>query len=95
MHIAGYQLGVSVPTVCCVSVVVCLQVRGVSVELSNHHSASRVIQWCLKEGSPADRSQLLGEVKANIVELSKSKYGRHVVQKIISMASKEEVPGRG
>jgi hypothetical protein len=70
-----------------------LQLQGNSVELANHHSASRVIQWCLREGSAADKARLLGEVRANIVELSKSKYGRHVVQKVISLAKKEDVPG--
>jgi hypothetical protein len=70
-----------------------LQLQGNTVELANHHSASRVIQWCLREGSPADKARLLGEVRSNIVELSKSKYGRHVVQKVISLAKKEDVPG--
>lgn len=71
------------------------QLQGNIPELANHHSASRVIQWCLKEGSPADKARLTGEVKSNIVALSKSKYGRHVVQKLINVASKEEVPGEG
>jgi pumilio family protein 6 len=61
--------------------------------LANHHSASRVIQWCLKEGSDADKGRLTAEVRANIVPLAKSKYGRHVVQKLINVAPKEEVPG--
>jgi pumilio family protein 6 len=70
-----------------------LQLQGNTVELANHHSASRVIQWCLREGSAADKARLLAEVRGNIVELSKSKYGRHVVQKVISLAKKEDVPG--
>ena len=61
--------------------------------LANHHSASRVIQWCMKEGSEADKARLVAEVRSNIVPLSKSKYGRHVVQKLINIAPKEEVPG--
>lgn len=61
--------------------------------LANHHSASRVIQWCLKEGSEADKARLTAEVRTNIVPLAKSKYGRHVVQKLINVAPKEEVPG--
>jgi len=48
-------------------------------ELANHHSASRVIQWCLKEASAADKERLTSEIKANFVEISKSKYGRFVV----------------
>lgn len=69
------------------------QLQGNTAELANHHSASRVLQWCLREGSEADKARLLAEVRAHIVELSKSKYGRHVVQKVISLAKKEDVPG--
>lgn len=61
--------------------------------LANHHSASRVIQWCMKEGTDSDKAKLTSEVRANMVPLSKSKYGRHVVQKLINIAPKEEVPG--
>lgn len=71
-----------------------VQLQGNTAELANHHSASRVIQWCLKEASVADKKRLLDEIKTNIVPLSKSTYGRHVVQKVISNASKEEVPGK-
>eukprot|EP00775_Hariotina_reticulata_P010359 gene10359-10517_t len=69
------------------------KLKGNIPELANHHSASRVIQWCLKEGSAADKERLTNEIKSNIVELSKSKFGRFVVQKLINIASKEEVPG--
>lgn len=69
------------------------KLQGNTAELANHHSASRVLQWCLREGSEADKARLLAEVRAHIVELSKSKYGRHVVQKVISLAKKEDVPG--
>jgi len=69
------------------------QLKGNIPELANHHSASRVIQWCLKEGSAADKERLTSEIKSNIVEISKSKHGRFVVQKLINIASKEEVPG--
>lgn len=33
------------------------------------------------------------QIKADFLELSKSKHGRHLVQKLISQAKKEEVPG--
>lgn len=69
------------------------QVVGNVMGLANHHSASRVIQWCLKEGSEADKARLTGEIRANIVPLAKSKYGRFVVQKLINVAPKDEVPG--
>jgi pumilio family protein 6 len=72
-----------------------VQVCGNVMGLANQHSASRVIQWCLKEGSAADKVKLTAEIRANILLLSKSKYGRHVVQKLINVATKEEVPGEG
>jgi hypothetical protein len=71
-----------------------LQILGKIPELANHHSASRVIQWCLKYATEADKADLLGEIRTAAVPLAKSKYGRFVVQKLISVASKEEVPGR-
>ena len=69
------------------------QVRGKVPELANHHSASRVLQFVLKEGADADRAAMMAEVQAHLVPLSKSKYGRHLVQKLIGVASKAEVPG--
>lgn len=33
------------------------------------------------------------QIKENIVVLSKSKYGHHLVQKLINVAKKDEVPG--
>jgi pumilio family protein 6 len=72
---------------------VVLQVCGNVMGLANQHSASRVIQWCLKEGSAADKAKLTAEIRTNILALSKSKYGRHVVQKLINVATKDEVPG--
>ncbi|KAF8073043.1 APUM24 [Scenedesmus sp. PABB004] len=69
------------------------KLQGNTVELANHHSASRVIQWCLKEGGAAERARLQAEIRAAVVPLSKSKFGRHVVQKLIALAPKEDVPG--
>lgn len=70
-----------------------LQAKGKLVELSNHHTASRIIQFCVKYGTPAERKFIMEEVKAKIVDLAKSKYGHHLVQKLITVSSKEEVPG--
>ena len=67
--------------------------RGKIVELANHHSASRVIQFCARDGAAADRKALLAEAREQMVPLAKSKYGHHLVQKIIAVAPKEEVPG--
>ncbi len=71
------------------------KVKGQVPQLAQHHSASRVIQFCLKHASPQDRQALFDETRANVVELAKSKYGHHLVQKLINVASKDEVPGGG
>ncbi len=69
------------------------QVKGKLLELSSHHTASRVIQFCVKCGGDEERRVVMEEVKANIVELSRSKYGHFLVRKLISAAKKDEVPG--
>jgi len=35
------------------------------------------------------------QIKADFLPLSKTKHGRHLVQKLISQAKKEDVPGTG
>lgn len=72
----------------------CPQVHGHIVDLANNHTASRVIQFCAKCSSGADRKQMMDEVRKNVVELSKSKYGHFLVQKLINVCTKEELPGR-
>jgi pumilio family protein 6 len=63
------------------------------LELAGNHTASRVIQFCLKEGSPDARAAVAAEVRAHAAELAKSKYGHHLVAKLIRAAPKEDVPG--
>ncbi|EFJ45371.1 pumilio family protein [Volvox carteri f. nagariensis] len=69
------------------------KVKGKLLELSNHHTASRVIQFCVKYGGDVERRTVMDEVRANVVELSKSKYGHFLVRKLINTAKKDEVPG--
>jgi len=52
-----------------------------------------VIQFCLKDGSPAARAQIAKEVRQHAVELAKSNYGHYLVVKMINVAPKAEVPG--
>jgi pumilio family protein 6 len=69
-----------------------LQIHGKVLELAGHHTASRIIQFCAKYGSEAQRSSIMAEVKAVMVELSKGKHGHHLVQKLIAVSKKEDVP---
>ncbi|KIY96753.1 hypothetical protein MNEG_11206 [Monoraphidium neglectum] len=67
--------------------------RGKVLELANQHTASRVIQFCLKEGAPDARAAIAKEVRAHAFELARSKYGHYLVTKLINVAPKEDVPG--
>ncbi|KAF5840451.1 armadillo-type protein [Dunaliella salina] len=68
------------------------KVDGKLLELARHHTASRILQFCVMYGTDAQKRLLMDQVKADFLALSKSKHGRHLVQKLISQAKKEEVP---
>ena len=51
------------------------------------------VQFCTKYGSLADQKLVLETVRSNVVDLSKSKYGHHLVKKLIANCKKAEVPG--
>ncbi|CAG9467832.1 unnamed protein product [Pedinophyceae sp. YPF-701] len=58
--------------------------RGHVVELSNQHSASRVVQSILKHGSEKQRLEVLEECKEHILPLARSPYGHFVLRKLIT-----------
>lgn len=68
--------------------------KGRIADLTGSHTASRVVQSCLKYGNKQNRATILSEVEPKMVELSKSPYGRFVVSKLITTASKEELAGK-
>jgi hypothetical protein len=70
-----------------------MQMTGKLLQLANHHTASRIIQFCAKWGTAADRTALLGEVKLNLVELAKSKYGHFLVRKLINSTGNKDPEG--
>ena len=69
------------------------KIDGRLAELACSHTASRIVQACVKHGSPAERAKILKEVEPKVLELAKSPYGRFVVAKLITMAPKEQLPG--
>lgn len=63
---------------------------GKAQDLATHHSASRVLQFALRElpaGSKL-RTSLVAEVRTAAVPLARSKYGKHVVQRLIAHAAR-------
>lgn len=67
--------------------------KGKIAELANNHSASRVVQFCIKYGGPRDKQTILEELKDNLLLMAKTKHGHYLVQKVINNCSKDEFPG--
>ncbi|KAJ2957959.1 hypothetical protein NQZ79_g6437 [Umbelopsis isabellina] len=47
------------------------------------HDASRIIQTCLKQGNSAQRNIIAGELTGHYLVLSKSMYGKFIVNKVL------------
>ena len=62
-------------------------------DLAASHTASRIIQSCVKHGNGDDRLAVQHQVMPKIVELAKNPYGRFIVSKLISTAPKDQLPG--
>lgn len=71
-----------------------VQVHGKVLELAQNHTASRIIQFCIKYGSAEQKAAIMAEVRASIVELAKSKHGHYLVQKLVTAAKKEDITGK-
>ena len=52
-------------------------------EIIVKHDASRMIQTCVKYGSPQQRLQIATELKGTYAEISKSRYGKHIVKRLL------------
>lgn len=64
-------------------------IKGHVHEIVFKHDASRIIQTAIKYGTPAQRSMLMEELKGNIVELSKSSYGKFLTVKLLFYGTPE------
>jgi pumilio homology domain family member 6 len=52
-------------------------------EIIVKHDASRMIQTCVKYGNPEQRLQIANELKGAYAEISKSRYGKHIVKRLL------------
>jgi pumilio homology domain family member 6 len=52
-------------------------------EMLAKHDASRMIQTCVKYGNPTQRLQLAVELTGAYAEISKSRYGKHIVKRLL------------
>ncbi|XP_051875470.1 pumilio homolog 3 [Pristis pectinata] len=55
------------------------------------HDSARVIQCYIQFGDEEQRQEAFEELKEHLVDLSKSKYGRHIVKKILMYGNKQQV----
>ncbi|XP_048451244.1 pumilio homolog 3 [Rhincodon typus] len=55
------------------------------------HDSARVIQCYIQFGDEKQRQEVFEELKEHLVNLSKSKYGRHIVKKILMYGNKQQV----
>ena len=58
------------------------------------HTTSRVLQTAAKAAGPKARAGALEEISPDLLALAKSSYGHFLATKLISLAPKEEVPGK-
>ncbi|XP_055488778.1 pumilio homolog 3 [Leucoraja erinacea] len=66
-------------------------VHGNIKNIAFSHDSARVIQCYLQFGNEEQRQEVFVELKEHLVELSKSKYGRHIVKKILMYGNKQQV----
>ncbi|XP_078658455.1 pumilio homolog 3-like [Branchiostoma floridae x Branchiostoma belcheri] len=65
-------------------------IKGRVKELANAHDSVRVMQCCIQFGTPEQRAMLFEELKDDLVNLSKSKYAKFSVRKLLKYGSKEQ-----
>ncbi|KAK2888568.1 pumilio homolog 3 isoform X1 [Channa argus] len=64
-------------------------VRGKIKQMAFAHDSVRVLQCFIQFGSHEQRQEVFDELKDEIISLSKSQYGRHVVKKLLMYGNKE------
>lgn len=57
-------------------------------------TGSRVLQACVKHGTPEQRKQIMEGLQPSLLELSKSPYAHFLVCKLIDTAPKGAIEGK-
>lgn len=58
--------------------------QGRIAELALLHSASRIVQSCLKFGTKEHKQQVISELKPKLLELAQNQYGHFLVKKVLT-----------
>lgn len=69
------------------------KINGRVADLAGSHTASRVVQACVKYGTTEERSAILKQLEPKLLDLAKSPYGRFVVSKLIDVGGKDTLKG--
>lgn len=64
-------------------------IRGKIKQMAFAHDSVRVLQCFIQFGSHEQRQEVFEEIKDDVLALSKSQYGRHVVKKLLMYGNKE------
>lgn len=65
-------------------------ITGKAHDIIFQHDSARVIQTCIVYGTPAHRATLYNELLPHIVELTKSKYSKFIVAKLLEHGTREQ-----
>lgn len=68
-------------------------IKGHMANVAASPTASRIIQSCVKHGSPAHRAQVLAEIRPQLVELAQNPYAHFLVSKLLAKATRADAAG--
>jgi hypothetical protein len=54
--------------------------KGKLVDVTGRHDASRVVQWCVRHGTPDQRAFVMAELTPSILELCTARHGHQLVR---------------
>lgn len=62
-------------------------IKGRCSKLVLKHDASRIIQTCVKHGTPTQRQEIIEELKDHLLPITKSRYGKFLATKLFMYAN--------
>ena len=69
------------------------QLKGDLTRMAASPPGSRILQACVKYGTPDQRTQILEELRPSLLDLSKTPYAYFLVSKVIDTAPKSATEG--
>lgn len=62
---------------------------GKMLAMARSHTASRVLQMCVKHGTAAERAKVFAELRPHCLEMAQNVYAHHLVNRMLDTATKE------